>query len=67
MTTLVATIPELDELPQRSVILDRQLIAWQKTMHGDWKFGSVNVKSLDLMQAINNFQPLELIYRGPQA
>lgn len=62
---LVSTIPELDALPQRSVILDRQLIAWQKTMHGDWKFGGVNVGSLDLLQAINNFQPMELIFTGP--
>lgn len=65
MNTL-ESIPELDALPQRSVILDRQLVAWQKTKHGEWKFGSLTIGSLDLLQAINNFQPLELIYTGPQ-
>jgi len=65
MSDWIATVPDLDDLPQRSVVLDRQLVAWQKTMHGDWKFGSVKVASLDLMQAINNFQPLELIFTGP--
>lgn len=65
-TEIINSVPELEALPQRSVILDRELVAWQKTMRGTWRFSSSEATSLDLMQALNNFQPVNLIYRGPE-